>query len=100
MLFLFIFLLRNSAFLKLTYGMEFSLERKRGDAVQSGDTLAVIHARSEAEAREAETMLRSARQEVASLALLAAAKAAGRSMDGNDDKAFVDEFLSEVGEQA
>ena len=45
-------------------------------------------------------MLRSARQEVASLALLAAAKAAGRSMDGNDDKAFVDEFLSEVGEQA
>ena len=31
---------------------------------------------------------------------LAAAKAAGRSMDGNDDKAFVDEFLSEVGEQA
>ena len=36
------------------------LERKRGDAVQSGDTLAVIHARSEAEAREAETMLRGA----------------------------------------
>ena len=51
-------------------------------------------------ASERETMLRSARQEVASLALLAAAKAAGRSMDGNDDKAFVDEFLSEVGEQA
>ena len=37
---------------------------------------------------------------LAVLALLAAAKAAGRSMDGNDDKAFVDEFLSEVGEQA
>ena len=51
-------------------------------------------------ASERETMLRSARQEVASLALLAAAKAAGRSMDGNDDKAFVDEFLLEVGEQA
>ena len=59
--------------------------------------------RSEAEAQIAEqrdAMLRGARNEVASLALLAAAKAAGRSMDGNDDKAFVDEFLSEVGEQA
>ena len=59
--------------------------------------------RNEAQAQiatERENMLRGARQEVASLALLAAAKAAGRSMDGNDDKAFVDEFLSEVGEQA
>jgi len=51
-------------------------------------------------ATERETMLRGARQEVASLALLAAAKVAGRSMDRADDKAFVDEFLSEVGEQA
>lgn len=59
--------------------------------------------RNEAQAQiasERETMLQGARKEVASLALLAAAKAAGRSMDGNDDKAFVDEFLSEVGEQA
>ena len=60
-----------------------------------------LHREAQAQiATERETMLRSARQEVASLALLAAAKAAGRSMDGNDDKAFVDEFLSEVGEQA
>ena len=59
--------------------------------------------RSEAEAQIAEqrdAMLRGARNEVASLALLAAAKVAQRSMDGDDDKAFVDTFLSEVGEQA
>lgn len=51
-------------------------------------------------ATERETMLRGARQEVASLALLAAAKVAGRSMDSGDDRAFVEEFLMEVGEQA
>lgn len=51
-------------------------------------------------ATERETMLRGARQEVASLALLAAAKVAGRSMDSGDDRAFVEEFLTEVGEQA
>ena len=59
--------------------------------------------RSEAEAQIAEqrdAMLRGARNEVASLALLAAAKVTQRSMDGDDDKAFVDTFLSEVGEQA
>ena len=57
--------------------------------------------RQEAQAQiatERETMLQGARKEVASLALLAAAKVAGRSMDA-DDKSFVDEFLSEVGEQ-
>lgn len=51
-------------------------------------------------ASEREAMLQGARKEVASLALLAATKVTGRSMDGNDDKAFVDEFLSEVGERA
>lgn len=58
--------------------------------------------RSEAEAQiteQRDAMLRGARNEVASLALLAAAKVAQRSMD-DDDKAFVDTFLSEVGEQA
>ena len=58
--------------------------------------------RSEAEAQiaaEQETMLRNARNEVASLALLAAAKVAQRSMDNTDDKALVDAFLSEVGEK-
>ncbi|OUN23221.1 ATP synthase F0 subunit B [Flavonifractor sp. An82] len=59
--------------------------------------------RSQAEAQirtERDTMLRGARNEVASLALLAAAKVAQRSMDGAADKALVDTFLSEVGEQA
>ena len=59
--------------------------------------------RSQAEAQirtERDTMLRGARNEVASLALLAAAKVAQRSMDSADDKALVDTFLSEVGEQA
>lgn len=59
--------------------------------------------RSEAEAQlasERETMLRGARNEVASLALLAAAKVAQHAMDADSDKALVDSFLSEVGEQA
>ena len=59
--------------------------------------------RSEAEsqiASERETMLRGARSEVASLALLAAAKVVQHSMDDTDDKALVDTFLSEVGEKA
>lgn len=59
--------------------------------------------RSEAEAQiasERETMLQGARNEVASLALLAAAKVAQRSMDDAADRALVDTFLSEVGEKA
>ena len=44
-------------------------------------------------------MLRGARSEVASLALLAASKAAQRALDGSDDQALVDAFLSEVGER-
>ena len=44
-------------------------------------------------------MLEGAREEVASLALLAAAKVAQRSMDGKDEQAFVDSFLAEVGER-
>ena len=58
--------------------------------------------RSAAEAQiatEREAMLRGARNEVASLALLAAAKVAQRSMDNAGDKALVDTFLSEVGEK-
>ncbi|WP_295587931.1 F0F1 ATP synthase subunit B [uncultured Oscillibacter sp.] len=57
--------------------------------------------RAEAEAQiseEREAMLRSARSEVASLALLAASKVAQKSMDGADDRALVDAFLTEVGE--
>lgn len=59
--------------------------------------------RGEAErqiADQREAVLRSARNEVASLALLAAEKVAQRSMNQADDKALVDAFLSEVGEQA
>ena len=58
---------------------------------------------AEAESRlatERENMLRGARNEVASLALLAAAKVAQQAMDGESDKALVDSFLAEVGEQA
>ena len=51
-------------------------------------------------ASERETMLRGARNEVATLALMAAAKVAGRSMDDADDKSFVDTFLAEVGDKA
>ena len=59
--------------------------------------------RNEAEAQiasERENMLQGARNEVASLALLAAAKVAQQAMDGESDKALVDSFLAEVGEQA
>ena len=58
--------------------------------------------RGEAEAQiasERDAMLRGARSEVASLALLAASKAAQRALDGSDDQALVDAFLSEVGER-
>ena len=44
-------------------------------------------------------MLRDARSQVASLALLAAAKVAQQSLDSESDKALVDTFLSEVGEK-
>lgn len=57
--------------------------------------------RAEAEsqiAAERENMLRGARNEVASLALLAAAKVAQKSMSSADDQALVDSFLAEVGE--
>lgn len=73
-------------------------EGKMADAENDAKRL-----RSEAEAQiasERDTMLRGARNEVASLALLAAAKVAQCSMNNADDKALVDTFLSEVGEQA
>ena len=43
-------------------------------------------------------MLRGARNEVASLALLAAAKAAQTALNADSDRALVDAFLAEVGE--
>ena len=48
---------------------------------------------------ERDAMLRGARNEVASLALLAAAKVAQRPTE-DGDRALVDSFLAEVGEQA
>ena len=56
---------------------------------------------AEAESRlatERENMLRGARNEVASLALLAAAKAAQTALNADSDRALVDAFLAEVGE--
>lgn len=60
-----------------------------------------LHSEAQAQiATERENMLRGAREEVASLALLAAAKVAQKSMDSADDRELVESFLSEVGEQA
>ena len=59
--------------------------------------------RSQAEAQIAsdrDAMLRGARSQVAALALLAAAKVTEQAMDRDSDRALVDSFLSEVGEQA
>lgn len=72
-------------------------ESKLADAVADAKRV-----RAEAEAQissEREAMLRGARNEVASLALLAAAKVAQKSMSSADDQALVDAFLAEVGEQ-
>lgn len=48
---------------------------------------------------ERETMVRGARKEVAQLALLAAARVTQKKLDGQDDMALVDSFLSEAGDQ-
>ena len=48
---------------------------------------------------EREAMLRSARNEVARLAVLAAAQVAQQSLDQDADRAIAAQFLSEVGEQ-
>ena len=56
---------------------------------------------AEAESRlatERENMLRGARNEVASLALLAAAKLSQTALNADSDRALVDAFLAEVGE--
>ncbi len=60
-----------------------------------------LHTEAEAQiASEREAMLRGARNEVAALALLAASKVAQRTLNDSDDRAMVDDFLAEVGEQA
>ena len=50
-------------------------------------------------ATERAEMLQGARSDVATLALLAAAKVAQKSLDSADDQALVDAFLTEVGER-
>lgn len=58
---------------------------------------------AEAEARiaaERNEMLRSARGEVAHLAVLAASEVAGKRLDTDSDRALAEEFLAKVGEQA
>lgn len=60
-----------------------------------------LHTEAQAQiATERDAMLRGARNEVATLALLAAAKVAKRTLNDSDDRALVDDFLTEVGEQA
>ena len=89
--------------LRLTFELPAQALDQENEArlAQAEDDARRVQAEAESRlATERENMLRGARSEVASLALLAAAKVAQRSMDGDDDKAFVDEFLSEVGEQA
>lgn len=48
---------------------------------------------------ERAAMLTSVRNEVASLAVLAASRVSGRDMDSDDDYALVESFLSEVGDR-
>ena len=57
---------------------------------------------TESEARLAnqrQEMLRSVRKEVAQLAVLAASQVARQELDQDTDRAMVDQFLSEAGEQ-
>ena len=48
--------------------------------------------------QEREEMLQGARGEVASLALLCAAKVAGKELDGDADRALVEDFLAGTGD--
>ena len=59
-----------------------------------------LHSQAQAQMElERDAMLQKTRSEVASLALLAAAKVAEKSMDTSDDRALVESFLSEVEEK-
>ena len=53
-------------------------------------------ARAEAEREE---MLRTARREVAQLAVLAASKVTRKTLDADSDRAILDDFLAEAGEE-
>lgn len=71
-----------------------------GKLAQAESDAKQVRTQAEAQiAAERMAMLRDVRNEVASLALLAAAKVAERAVDEAGDQAMVDEFLTEVGEQ-
>lgn len=70
------------------------MDQARAEAVRlQADTRAQLEA-------ERCAMMESARQEIATLALLAASKVSQRSLDSASDRAFVDDFLSETGDEA
>ena len=59
-----------------------------------------VQAQAQAQNRaDREEMLRSARKEVAQLAVLAAAKVTQQKLDDQSDRAAAEQFLAEVGEQ-
>lgn len=81
--------------------------KRRADAAYA-DRLAQAEADAKQTAAEAEAriaaerseMLRTARGEVAQLAVLAATEVAGKRLDTDSDRALAEEFLAKVGEQA
>lgn len=81
--------------------------KRRADAAYA-DRLAQAEADAKKTAEEAEAriaaergeMLRTARGEVARLAVMAATEVAGKRLDTDSDRALAEEFLAKVGEQA
>lgn len=81
--------------------------KRRADEAYA-DRLAQAEADAKKAAEEAEAriaaergeMLRSARGEVARLAVMAATEVAGKRLDTDSDRALAEEFLAKVGEQA
>ena len=83
-------------------------DAKRRADVAYADRMAQAEADAKQTAAEAEAriaaergeMLRSARGEVARLAVMAATEVAGKRLDTDSDRALAEEFLAKVGEQA
>ena len=87
--------------LRLTFELPAQALDQENEArlAQAEDDARRVQAEAESRlATERENMLRGARNEVASLALLAAAKAAQTALNADSDRALVDAFLAEVGE--
>ena len=60
---------------------------------------AILDQAQEKNRADREKLMRSARQEVAQLAVLAAAKVTGQALDQDSDRAMAEQFLSEAGER-